>query len=152
MTETERRTTPIELPGITDADRYQFAFKQLPQWRIERLKWPRRIFHGPLRYTGQIDRTEEALHIELHAGGGYDTTTKRFSTPWTLVIAAAALTPRQLANVLEEFEGVANTARENRLSPHVFALATQDPAAPHQLTVTDRAHVAFHAGHPAHRS
>jgi hypothetical protein len=150
MTGAERRATPITLPGVTDADRYQYAFKRLPQWNIEELG-RRRVFHGPLRFTGHIERTDSSVRIELHAGA-YERSSHRFTSPWTLVVDAAAMTSGQQSNLQNEFEGVASAAREGGLAPHVFALAEQNPAVLSELIVARRAYIAFLPAPHASRS
>lgn len=63
----QRRQAPIELPGVDDAHKYQYAFKRLPPWEIVHLPH-RRVFYGPLRWTGRIIDRDGVFRIELYAG------------------------------------------------------------------------------------
>ncbi len=139
MTHEERRQTPIDLPGI-DAERYQYAFKRLPQWEIQELP-SGRVFHGPLRYTGEIRDEGGAFLVELHAGGEF--ASGRFGAPWTLVLAHSDWTPRSRALLVDEFESACHESRDKKKAAWVYALAHQDKKRPNLLHVERRSHIAF---------
>lgn len=141
----QRRHTPIELPGVGDADRYQFAFKRLPQWSIERLARGRRVFYGQLRFTANVEDTGSEYRIALHAGE-WDSEQKKFSRCWELRVEHTGWTQRARTVFLDELESAVNQARaekDGKKQPWVFALATQNPGVPGVIETSERRHVAF---------
>lgn len=137
----QRKAAPISLPGV-DADRYQYAFKRLPQWSIERLAFPRRVFYGQLRWTARIEDTGTEYRLSLHAGE-WDDDTKRFHRSWELRVDHTDWTARGRAAFGDELESAINQARDQDRQPWFFALATQHPDLPGVLTTGDHRHVAF---------
>lgn len=138
----QRKQAVINLPGVIDADRYQFAFKRLPQWRIERLACPRRVFYGQLRWTARIEDTGTEYRLALHAGE-WDSEVKRFQRNWELRVDHTEWSARGRAAFLDELESAINQARDQDKQPWFFALATQHPDLPSVIEARDRRHVAF---------
>ena len=136
MTRDEARSVPIDLPGI-HANRYQYAFRRI-RGPIEPLQH-RRVFHGPLRWTGQIHDTAGTFRFELFAGENYNAHRKRFDIPWTLVVDHTNWTPRQRAGLVDEFHAVTTDANGHGGVPWAFALADQNPIAPNELHTAHRA-------------
>jgi len=141
MSVEQRTQAPISLPGV-DADRYQYAFKRLPQWSIERLAFPRRVFYGQLRWTARIGDTGTEYRLSLHAGE-WDSEAKRFQRNWELRVDHTEWTARGRAAFLDELESAINQARDQDKQPWFFALATQHPDLPSVIVAHDRRHVAF---------
>ena len=137
----QRQQALINLPEV-DADRYQFAFKRLPQWRIERLAFPRRVFYGQLRWTARIEDTGTEYRLTLHAGE-WDSEAQRFQRNWELRVDHTEWTARGRAAFLDELESAINQARDQDKQPWFFALATQRPDLPSVIVAHDRRHVAF---------
>lgn len=148
MDEAQRRRAPIELPGVVDAGRYQFAFKRLPQWTIDRLAHPRRVFYGQLRWTADVEDTGTGYRIALHAGE-WDAERKRFRRQWELRVDHTGWSSRGRAAFVDELESAVNQARDEDKQPWFFALATQSPGEPGVLEADDRHHVAFLPLRPA---
>lgn len=144
MSKEERRQAPIELPGV-DAQRYLFAFKRLPSKEITALPHCR-VFYAQLRWTGDVLDVDGQYRVELFAGAAYDTSSRRYQHPWTLVVDHRAWTPKQRRLFRDEFESVANDAREKQLVPMAFAIANQSSVNLADLEVARASHVAFIAG------
>lgn len=141
----EQRQAPIELPGAGDADRYQFAFRRLLQWTIERLARGRRVFYGQLRFTANVEDTGLEYRIALHASE-WDAEQKRFSRCWELRVEHTGWTQRGRAVFLDELESAVNEARaekDGKKEPCVFVLATPNRDAPGVIETSERRHVAF---------
>lgn len=138
MTTAQRRDTTVVLPGVDDANRYQYAFKQLPQWQVIELP-RRRVFHGPLRWTGEVVDADDTFRIELFAGRGYSKATKRFDAPWTVIVNHRAWSARQRELLVDEVESAASDATSQRdNSPYVYVLADQNRERPNELLVEHR--------------
>ncbi|WP_071288321.1 hypothetical protein [Mycolicibacterium llatzerense] len=137
----QRKQALISLPGV-DADRYQYAFKRLPQWSIERLTFPRRVFYGQLRWTARIEDTGAEYRLALHAGE-WDDEAKRFQRHWELRVDHSDWTTRGRAAFRDELESAINQARDQDKQPWFFTLATQHPDLPSVIETRDRRHVAF---------
>lgn len=144
MSKDERRDAPIELPGV-DASRYQYAFKRLPAKEITVQPYCR-VFYTQLRWTGDILDFDGHYHVALFAGADYDTSSRRHTQPWTLVIDHRGWTPKQRRLFRDEFESVTNDARTKKLVPMAFAIANQSPVHLAELHVTRASHIAFIAG------
>lgn len=126
MNKEQRRRALIELPGVTDADRYAFAFKRLPQWTIAQLDRPRRVFYGQLRWTADVDDTGGEFRIPLHAGE-WDSNQKRFARMWELRVDHSEWSSRGRTAFLNELESAVTQARDESKQPWFFALANQRP-------------------------
>ncbi len=137
----QRTQARIHLPGV-HADRYRYAFKRLPQWSIDRLPVPRRVFYGQLRWTARIEDTGTVYRIELFAGEWGDGA-KAFQRPWELRVDHTDWTDRGRTAFRNELESALNQARDQGKQPWFFALATQNPDAPGVIETRDRQHVAF---------
>lgn len=113
--------------AVTDADRYAFAFKRLPQWTIARLEYPRRVFYGQLAGTlARVSDTGGEFRIPLHAGE-WDSDQKRFARTWELRLDHSAWSRRGRAALLNELECAVAQARDEGKQPWFFALASQHP-------------------------
>ncbi len=142
MNRAQRVQAEIDLPGI-DARYYQFAFRRLPQWNVEGLSWPRRVFYAQLRWTADIEDTGSEYRIMLHAGSGYDKSSKRFDRPWTLVAHHDGWTSKGRRLFLDEFETAISQARNEALEPWCFALGEQSQDSAAEIHVSIRQHIAF---------
>lgn len=140
MNRAQRLQAEIDLPGVTDALHYQYAFRRL--WSIERLR-SRRVFYTQLRWTTDIDDTGTAYRITLNAGDGYNEDSKRFERPWTLVAHHDQWTAKGRSLFLDEYKTAVNQARNDKLKPWVFTLAEQGPDDLAELHVSVRQHIAF---------
>lgn len=141
MNRAQRISARINLPDVTDAHRYQYAFKELPQWKIERLTSPR-IFYGRLRYTAPLEDTGTSYRIQFHAGE-WDNDTRAFTRPWTLVAHHENWTKWGHTLFLDEFRTVTSQAERDKNEPWMYLLATQDPNNLSELHVKIRQRIAF---------
>ncbi|MDN5586930.1 MAG: hypothetical protein L0G69_10275 [Brevibacterium sp.] len=138
MTLGERRQVPIDLPGIDDADVYQYAFRQLPK-EIKDLKHTR-VFHGPLRWKGEVtDLGNGHRQIELFRGGDYDAEQKRYTTPWVIIVDASDWDQRSWDLLLDEIESACAAIAEREIDgpPSVYVLGTQDRERLTEIHVSD---------------
>ncbi|MDO3091104.1 hypothetical protein P5V78_24230 [Mycobacteroides abscessus subsp. abscessus] len=142
MTRDQRATAAIDLPTVTDAKAYLYAFKLLRQWSLERMPNPR-VFYGQLRWTAELEDDGEIYTIALHAGDGWDSHTRTFARPWILQVDHSDWTPRAHTVFLDELESAVAQARDQKRKPWVFALARQDPTDYAVLEVERRQHIAF---------
>jgi hypothetical protein len=142
MNKEQRRRASIELPGVTDADRYVYAFKRLPQWTIARLDHPRRVFYGQLRWTAAVDDTGSEFRIPLHAGE-WDSNQKRFARMWELRVDHSEWSSRGRTAFLNELESAVAQARDEGKQPWFFALANQRPGEPGVIETNDRRWATF---------
>lgn len=142
MTRTQREYARIDLPGVSDADRYLYAFKQLPAWEILPLKHPRRVFHGKLRWTTPLEDDGHAFKVVLHAGN-WDADTRSFRQQWVFRLDHLQWSPQTRTKFVNEIHRAARRAREKNWVPWVFALATQNPNDPSVCDVEQRAHIAI---------
>ncbi|WP_006244004.1 hypothetical protein [Mycolicibacterium tusciae] len=141
MNRGQREREPIVLPGV-DANRYAFAFKRLPQWTIEPLKYPLRVFYGQLRWAADVDDTGSEFRIPLHAGE-WDSEQKRFARTWELRVDHTGWATRARAAFLNELESAKNQARDEGKQPWFFALTAQRRGEPGVIETGDRRLVAF---------
>ncbi|MCZ9634959.1 hypothetical protein [Rhodococcus sp. BH5] len=149
MNHAQRIIARIELPGVTDAHRYQYAFKELPQWNITKLTSPR-IFYGQLRYTAPIEDTGTTYRIQCHAGE-WDNDTRSFTRPWTLVAHYENWTKTGHTLFLDEFHTVTSQAKRHQNEAWTYLLATQDPINLNELHVEIRQRIAFTERKPAQK-
>ncbi|MEU9808563.1 hypothetical protein [Mycobacterium sp. NPDC050853] len=141
MSRSQREQAHIDLPAITDADRYAYAFKQLPTWEVLTLKYPRRVFYAKLRWTSPLDDDGRAFKVALHAGD-WDADTKIFHQQWQFRVDHTQWTPQARSKFRKEIDRAVQIAREKHWVPWVFALATQSRMQPWICEVDQRAHIA----------
>lgn len=141
MNKAQRVGARIMLPGITDADRYQYAFRRIPQWNIDRLTSPR-VFYAQLRWTANLDDIGNEYRVTLNAGH-FDNAARIFDRPWVLAVPYSDWTIKAHNLFRAEFDDCVNHARLEGLQPWVFALAKQSDDDTAVLQVRIRQHMAF---------
>lgn len=135
MTLDERQKAPIDLPGI-NADTYHFAFRGLPRYEIEELKYAR-VFYADIRYTAELHETATTFEVELFAGE-YDSDTRRHARPWKVVVDHTEWTDQQRNDFRTEFTAATRDARRTKEAPRCYALAQQDADSLETLQVSKR--------------
>ncbi|WP_457125748.1 hypothetical protein [Mycobacteroides abscessus] len=142
MSRPQREQAQIDLPSVVDADRYAYAFKQLPAWEVSPLKYPRRVFYAKLRWSAPLEDDGTAFSVALHAGD-WDADTKTFHQQWRFRVNHAQWTAQSRLKFCKEIDRAVRRAQEKRWVPWVFALATQNRIQPCVCDVEQRGHIAI---------